>query len=169
MTLPPPRRLSRFVEPDVDDRRVDRVWASVESRPVRSWPAWRMTAFAGALVATAVVVIVLRPWGRAGDLAGVVVESGAVQTITLPDGTTATLRGGTRLRYDHVQSDRVEATVERGEVVFDVRHVASRAFVVHAASFDVVDRGTRFVVRGGRERRDRASPRLGAETYAGDG
>jgi hypothetical protein len=147
MTLQPPRRLARFVEPDVDDKRLDRVWESVASRPVRSWPVWRMTALAGAVVATAVLVLLLRPRQSASDLAGVVVESGPSQTVTLPDGSSATLRDRARLRYDRVQSDRVEMTVERGEVVFDVRHTDSRTFVVHAAAFDVVDRGTLFVVR----------------------
>jgi len=146
MTLQPPRRLARFAEPDVDDKRIDRVWAAVDSRPVRSWPVWRMTGLAGAVLAAAVLVLVLRPRPKASDLAGVVVESGPSQTVTMPDGTSATLRGGARLRYDRVQSDRVEATVERGEVAFDVRHTDSRVFVVHAAGFDVVDRGTRFVV-----------------------
>jgi transmembrane sensor len=148
MTLPPPRRLARFVEPDVDDRRVDRVWASVSSRPVRSWSAWRAAELGGALVAAAAVVLLLvaRPRPIGNDLAGVVVETGSSQTVTMPDGTRATLLGSARLRYDRVQSDRVETTVERGQVAFDVRHSDSRAFVVHAAAFDVVDRGTRFVV-----------------------
>jgi transmembrane sensor len=146
MTLQPPRRLARFAEPDVDDKRIDRLWASVASRPVRTWPVWRMTALAGAVLAAAVLVLVLRPRPRASDLAGVVVESGPTQTVTLPDGTSATLRDGARVRYDRVQSDRVEMTVERGEVAFDVRHTDARVFVVHAGAFDVVDRGTRFVV-----------------------
>ncbi len=148
MTLPPPRRLARFVEPDVDDRRVDRVWASVSSRPVRSWSVWRAAELAGAFVAAAAVVllVVARPRPSASDLTGVVFESGTSQTVTMPDGTTATLRDHARLRYDRVQSDRVETTIERGQVAFDVRHRDSRTFVVHAAGFDVVDRGTRFVV-----------------------
>ena len=56
--------------------------------------------------------------------------------MTLPDGTSATLRErrAAALRpRDEVE--RVETTVERGEVAFDVRHKASRAFVVHAAEF----------------------------------
>ena len=146
MTLQPPRRLARFVEPDVDDKRVDRVWASIGSRRLRPWPVWRMTAFAGAAAVAAVLVVLLRPRQSASDLAGVVLESGLTKTMTLPDGSSVLLRDRARLRYDRVQSDRVEATVERGEVVFEVRHSDSRVFVVHAAAFDVIDRGTRFVV-----------------------
>jgi transmembrane sensor len=146
MTLHPPRRLARFVEPDLDDKRVDRVWASIDSHPVRSWPAWRMTVLVGAVAVAALVAVLVRPRSVASDLAGVVFESGSSQTVTMPDGTRATLGDHARLRYDRVQSDRVETTVERGQVAFDVRHTESRTFVVHAAGFDVVDRGTRFVV-----------------------
>ncbi len=98
------------------------------------------------MVAVAVAVMVARPRSTASDLTGVVIETGSSQTVTMPDGTRATLLGSARLRYDRVQSDRVETTVERGRVAFDVRHTESRTFVVHVAGFDVVDRGTRFVV-----------------------
>jgi transmembrane sensor len=148
MTLQPPRRLARYVEPDVDDKRVDRVWGSVASRPMRAWPSWTMIAAAAGAVVTAGVLafLVLRPKPTATDLAGVVVESGPSQTVTMQGGTVATLRERAVLRYDGVKNDRVDATVERGEVVFDVHHEGARAFVVHAAAFDIVDRGTRFVV-----------------------
>ena len=153
MMLHPPRRLARFVEPDVDDRRVDRVWAAVASRPMRSWSLWRMAELAGAVLAIAALILAARSQRAANDLAnarvGVVVESGPghQQTVTLHDGTIATLQEGARLRCDRVQSDRVETTVERGEVVFDVRHTEARVFVVHAATYDVLDRGTRFDVQ----------------------
>jgi transmembrane sensor len=147
MSLRTSRRLARYMEPDVDDRRIDRVWAVVSSSPVRSWPGWRFTALAGAVAAaTAVVMLLLRTRSAAPALAGVVVESGSSETVTLADGTSATLRTGARLRYDRVQPDRVETTVERGEVAFDVHHTPGRTFVVHAGGVDLVDRGTRFVV-----------------------
>jgi TolA-binding protein len=146
MTLHPPRRLARFVEPDVDDERVDRVWASIGTRPVRSWPVSRMTALTGAVAIAAALVVLARSRPATSDLTGLVFESGTSHTVTMPDGTSATLLDHARLRYDRVQADRLETTVEHGRVAFDVRHTDSRTFVVHAAGFDVVDRGTRFVV-----------------------
>ena len=130
----------------MDDKRIDRVWAAVALRPPRSWPAWRFATAAGVLAAAVLVGLFLRARPTPTALAGVVVESGSNQLVTLPDGTSATLRTGARLRYDRVEVDRVETTVERGEVAFDVPHKESRAFVVHAAGIRVVDRGTRFVV-----------------------
>ena len=146
MNQPPSRRLARFVEPNVDDKRIDRVWAGVASRPTRSWPAWRLTAVAGVGAAAVVVLLLARSRATSPALAGVVVESGSSPTVNLADGTIATLRAGARLRYDRVQSDRVETTVERGEVAFDVHHTESRTFVVNAGKVALVDRGTRFVV-----------------------
>lgn len=146
MNLPPARRLARFVEPEVDERRSDRVWARVGSARGRSW-SWSLPVFAVTAVAAAVMAVVLVRGHASGPLlSGMVVESGASQTLTLPDGTTAVLKPDTRLRFDRIEAARVEATLNRGEVTFDVRHSDSRTWTVHAAGFDVVDRGTRFVV-----------------------
>jgi TolA-binding protein len=146
MSLPPARRLARFVEPEVDERRVDRVWARVGSARAGTW-SWTLPAFAIAAVGTAVTaIVVMRGHTSAPSLSGMVVESGASQTLTLPDGTTAALGPDTRLRLNRIEASRVEATLDRGEATFDVRHGDSRAWTVHAAGFDIVDRGTRFVV-----------------------
>ena len=37
MMLPPARRLSRHVEPSLDGRRIDRVWAGIAARRLRTW------------------------------------------------------------------------------------------------------------------------------------
>jgi len=143
--IPPARRLAGFIEPEVDERRIDRVWARMG--PTRAGSSWRLPAFAFAAVAVAATaVLVVRGHAAAPSLAGMVVESGASQTLTLPDGTTAALKPDTRLRFDRIEATRVEATLDRGEATFDVRHSDSRTWTVHAAGFDVVDRGTRFVV-----------------------
>ncbi len=148
MNLPPARRLASFVEPQVDDRRIDRAWAAVSSRPVRTRPTWKLVALPALAVAAAAIVALVVGHARtpASALAGMVIESTANQSVTLSEGTLVTLHDGARLRFDRVLTDRVDATVERGQVVFDVKHDGARAFVVHAAGIDVLDRGTRFTV-----------------------
>jgi transmembrane sensor len=146
MNLPPARRLARFVEPEVDERRVARAWARVGSARGRSW-SWTLPALAVTAVAVAVLaVVVVRGHASAPTLSGMVIESGASQALTLPDGTTAALKPDTRLRFDRIEGSRVEATLDRGEATFDVRHSEVRTWTVHAAGFDILDRGTRFVV-----------------------
>lgn len=146
MNLPPPRRLAAFVEPAIDEKRIDRVWAAVSDNPVRVWPVWRFAALSGVAVAAVVLVLVFRAHVPASPTAGWVFESGADSTVTLSEGTRATLHDGARLRWDRAQADDVEVTVERGRVAFDVRHDEKRAFVVHAGGVDFIDRGTRFAV-----------------------
>lgn len=148
MNLPPARRLASFVEPQVDDRRIDRAWAAVSSRPVRTGLTWKRVALPAMAVAAAAVVALVVGHARtpASALAGLVIESAANRTVTLSEGTSATLHDGARLRFDCVQTDCVDATVERGQVVFDVKHYGARTFVVHAAGIDVLDWGTRFTV-----------------------
>jgi hypothetical protein len=150
MTLPPSRRLAEFVEPEVDDQRIDRAWAAVARQPFVVPRPYRGAVLAGGIAAltVAVVAIVLVARGRAASpsLAGVVFEAGSSERVTLPDGTSASLGTGARLRLDRLQRERAEVTVEQGEVRLDVRHDDARLFVVHAPKVDVVDRGTRFVV-----------------------
>jgi transmembrane sensor len=57
-----------------------------------------------------------------------------------------TLASGARVKCDRLEAAQVETTLERGQVVFDVRHREGRTFTVHAGGFDVIDRGTRFRV-----------------------
>jgi len=152
MMLPPARRLSRYVEPPLDGKRVDRVWAGVSARRVFAWSPRRAVVPAAAAAAgfalAAVLVLVVRGHSAAPatPVAGLVVESGASQSMTLSDGSSAVLGHDARLRFDRIEPSRVEATVERGETTFDVHHSEARTWTVHAGGFDVVDRGTRFVV-----------------------
>jgi TolA-binding protein len=148
MNLPPARRLASFVEPQVDDKRIDRAWSAVSSRPAHAGFSWKLVALPATVVAAAAVIalVVERAHTPPAALAGMVIESAVNETVTLSEGTRVTLRDGARLRFDRVQSDRVEATVERGRVDFDVKHDGSRAFVVHAAGIEVLDRGTHFTV-----------------------
>jgi transmembrane sensor len=149
MMLPPARRLSRYVEPTLDGKRIDRGWAGVSARRVSTWSARRMAAPAAAgfaLAAALLLVVRGRTTAPAAPVAGMVLESGEGRTMTLADGSSAVLGHDARLRFDRIESSRVEATVERGEATFEVRHSATRTWTVHAREFDVIDRGTRFDV-----------------------
>jgi hypothetical protein len=150
MMLPPARRLARYVDPALDEKRVDRVWAGISARRISTWSMRRLALPAGvtavALAAALVLVARARTMAPAPPLAGLVLESGASDRIALADGSSAVLGHDTRLRFDRIEPSRVDATIDRGEVTFDVRHSETRTWTVHARDFDVLDRGTRFVV-----------------------
>ena len=152
MTLPPPQKLSQYVDPPVDQSRIERVWNRVASRQTdgrlgaRWRPVWWVPSFAAAGLALALGVVLLRNRSATPTLTGMVIEGGESGTVTMADGTRLIVEPAARVRWDRVQADRLEATLETGEVNLDVPHVASRAFVIHAGAFDIVDRGTRFTV-----------------------
>lgn len=71
---------------------------------------------------------------------------GQVQTVTLPDGSTATLSSDSQLDVRISRSERSIA-LARGEAFFDVAHDTRRPFVVEAQGRRVAAVGTRFSVR----------------------
>lgn len=76
-----------------------------------------------------------------------ILESGrAVRTLTLADGSVATLAPETRLRKVGWPGGR-RYVLERGEALFDVRHAQGRPFLVEADRTRVTVLGTRFEVR----------------------
>lgn len=71
---------------------------------------------------------------------------GRLETVTLADGSSATLSSDSRLEVRMSRGERRLALL-RGEAYFDVAHDAGRPFVVAADGRRVVALGTRFSVR----------------------
>lgn len=125
----------------------DHPWA----RP-RSWygSAKRVAAIlliAGGVMAMG-IELVHAGRGRRPEPVLVATLPGQRTSITLPDGSRATLAPNTKLRYSisHGRGPR-EVSLD-GEAYFEVRHDEARPFRVRTASAVVKDLGTEFVVRG---------------------
>lgn len=71
---------------------------------------------------------------------------GRLETVTLADGSSATLSSDTRLEVRMSRGER-RLVLLHGEAFFDVAHDAGRPFVVAAEGRHVVAIGTRFSVR----------------------
>lgn len=71
---------------------------------------------------------------------------GQIQTVTLPDGSTATLSSDSRLDVRISRGER-HLALARGEAFFDVAHDTRRPFVVETEGRRVAAVGTRFSVR----------------------
>lgn len=131
-------------------RRADRLAAlgrpaAVPNRKASWWfPAIAAAALALCLCAGAYYASLngYIPW--AGEVYAT--HIGQQQTVTLADGTKMELNTNTRLRQIMTSSSRT-VMLEEGEVYFDVRHDASRPFVVYAGNRRITDIGTRFSVR----------------------
>jgi transmembrane sensor len=70
---------------------------------------------------------------------------GALQRVTLPDGSTLTLNTDSAVQVDMGSTER-QVRLQRGEAFFEVARDASRPFVVQAGTLRVVAVGTAFAV-----------------------
>ena len=73
-------------------------------------------------------------------------EVGGRKTLELPDGSRIELNTGTVLRLADDGAQR-KVWLDKGEAFFDIKHDASRPFVVITAGHRITDLGTKFVVR----------------------
>ncbi|MGH6616931.1 FecR family protein [Sphingomonas sp.] len=124
----------------------------------RMWVGGAMAAAVAGIVGFATLRDTASPY---------IVETGpgVHRTVTLADGSSIALNGGTRLVLDHAAPRR--ATLERGEALFTVRHDDRDPFELKVGGTKLVDVGTVFNVV-----RDAAATRLavseGAVVYAPD-
>lgn len=111
----------------------------------RSRSSKRMLLLAAALVALAGITGVY--WLRAPmAIARYVTAVGERQTDVLADGSRVTLNTNSALEVRFTRGRR-DVDLQRGEVLFEVAHDASRPFVVHTGMGSVTALGTRFEVR----------------------
>ena len=103
-------------------------------------------------LAAALALLVLGPvawgsWQLSGrEQASYASTVGQIQTITLPDGSTATLSSDSRLDVTLSRGER-HVALAKGEAFFDVAHDTRRPFVVETDGRRVAAVGTRFSVR----------------------
>lgn len=64
--------------------------------------------------------------------------------LSLPEGSTITLNADSKLRYPAQFADGSRDVYLEGEAYFDVKHDATRAFIVHTGGMTTLDLGTKF-------------------------
>ena len=131
---------------------VDAAWgrfADAHDLSETAAPARRLLATPWRIAAAAVIVVgAASAWWatrttRGADQLIAATKNGERQTVTLADGSSATLNGGSRLVYS---ASRREALLE-GEALFEIRHDAAHPFTLRAGRGVIRDVGTRFTVR----------------------
>lgn len=115
--------------------------------PVRAAPS-RRTMFAGAAAAIAAVLVGVVGVSLFSRPATTLYETGRGQprTITLADGSTMSLNGGSRVRV-RLERNARRVFMDDAEASFDVAHDASRPFLIDAGDRQVRVVGTEFNVR----------------------
>lgn len=125
----------------------ERAAANDAGPPRRSW-----TRPAIAIAASAILAIGALAWFMQGPetITSQQVETapGELRSLTLADGSTIELSGGSEASFAVTGNERrVELTV--GYALFDVAHDPARPFIVHTPQGDIRVLGTSFVVRVG--------------------
>jgi hypothetical protein len=145
-----PRDLARYVLLDETSERSERIVQAVSARLERPSPrSPKGLAMALALSAALALAFVAgryaphaaQPTGWAG-----LETAGDPVNLELHDGSRVRLAAQTRVALHESGTARVELELDRGHVDCDVAHVPERRFVVKAADYDVLVRGTQFAV-----------------------
>jgi ferric-dicitrate binding protein FerR (iron transport regulator) len=66
------------------------------------------------------------------------------QVVVLPDGTEVIMNEQSELRYDHTFGETTREISFKGEAYFDVKHDASKPFIVHTGKVSTTVLGTAF-------------------------
>lgn len=113
----------------------------------RRWPAVGRRA-AAAILVVAGAALTWRALSRSTDRVGTRYATGVgvVESLTLPDSSVATLGPATTLTLSAGYGTTSREVTLHGQALFDVRHDASRPFVVRTAAAELRDVGTRFAV-----------------------
>jgi transmembrane sensor len=119
--------------------------APAEQQPGRSQLSRRMWmgGAAGALAASLVVAVGLKPWSRAERLS---TPRGSIRRVALADGSALTLNTGASVEVDFAPQTR-GIRLLAGEANFDVTHDKARPFTVDAGIARIQVVGTSFLVR----------------------
>ena len=149
---------SRYVEPDLSETRVNRLWLNVaerlEKRPARAW-RWVLLCAALSTVAGGAFLLTrgsLFPAASGGAeralVADTKLETGAdTLAVTLGDGSSVQLAAQSALEVHGNRSASLSLSLSRGQVTCDVTHREGRKFSVVAGDVEVRVVGTKFSVK----------------------
>jgi len=148
------RSPSRFVQPEVSEARIARLWGNVSERMGRRRPAQRKGFVLAGLgsVAAAAAVWVLVSRAQIAEPAPSPFEHAAFETrgdasrVALKDGSAIELAPSTRVEVSEGEKRSVRLALRSGRVTCDVTRDEARSFVVLAGKVEVRVIGTRFTV-----------------------
>ena len=81
---------------------------------------------------------------RTRDMMAITAPNGQSMSVTLSDGTTVWLNSGAKLEYPSIFSRKTRRVKISGEAMFEVKHDASRPFIVETFACDAEVLGTKF-------------------------
>jgi len=160
MKKAPARRPADFVHTALPDERLWELWTGIEHGEAQLHARRRRLRQAAASAAVLGCVILglwlarpapvpeaMLPPGPTAPRA----NPGGTRQLSLSDGSTLSLLDGTRAHVEAMTPAEVRVRLDQGSVECEVPPVPQRRFVVEAAGFEVVVKGTHFTVTLGIE------------------
>lgn len=136
--------------------RLDAAWTRSEKLAALRAPrlraprrkAWPILFGLAAATAAAIIVVALsgKVWFSEPNFQTFVTPVGGHKVLKLADGSQIELNTNTVVRVGLKEASR-RVILEKGEAFFDIKHDATRPFIVDVGAHRVVDLGTKFVVR----------------------
>lgn len=147
--------LSRHVQPEVSEARIERLWSNVSERlEAGRTPHFRWVFVVAGLAAVAAAgglswraQSVERPVALVVPAATRLETEADVLAVRLNDGSSLSLFARTQVAVKHNQPALVALSLSRGELRCDVTHHPERAFTVVAGDVEVRVVGTEFSVK----------------------
>lgn len=155
MTIEP----RRYVQPEVGEARINRLWGSVsarlEARPGRLWR--RLALGTGLCVAAAGLLFAVKagPFAGFGPSERALPAEAKLETasdalaVTLVEGSKVKLGARTEVRVRDNKPNAVVLSLARGELSCDVTHHEGRKFSIVVGDVEVKVIGTQFSVKTG--------------------
>lgn len=122
----------------------DRPGVHVARRSPARW-VWRGAALAAVVACAAVLVQI-----QTRDAGWATITASTERTVELPDGSTALLAAGSRLRVPGVGADPRQARLDHGQALFRIVHDPAAPFTVETPNAEVTVLGTTFSVEAER-------------------
>jgi len=128
----------------MDDQDID--YAKVITMRSKKWKQFAVAALViGLLIFSS--FFLFRPSTKEKSIAISSQSSYDLQVIRLPDGTVVTLNHNSKLDYPGVFNNATREVYLYGEAFFDVKHDASKPFIVHTGNFITRVLGTAFNIK----------------------
>lgn len=117
-------------------------------KPIKRWPA-RMIAAAILLVTCTIGIFFLRNEpAKNQSVAAQVNQQKINRLVRLPDGSTVIISSGSKLNYPSSFDGLVRREVYlEGQAFFDIKHNASKPFIVHTGQMETTVLGTAFNIK----------------------
>jgi len=146
---------NRYVQPEVSEARIERVWRNVaqrlDERPSRAMRWLALGTVVSGLAVGAFFWLRSPPSSGLSEhalLAGAKLETKSDElAVTLSDGSSVKLRAQSEVQVQNSQSSSIALQLARGELWCDVTHREERKFKVVAGDVEVRVVGTQFSVK----------------------